>query len=111
MVVLKKVKASSLNEVLVATIIIVVVFGIAMGILSNLLKNISVRDTYNQNSVVNELMYQYQSKKLKVPYYFNDGKYDIAVVKEENTGIDWISFEVRSKRTNKTLSKKLISNE
>ena len=111
MVILKKLKASSLNEVLVATTIIVVVFGIAMAILSNLLRNISLRNTYEQNTVLNELMYQYQNERLKVPYTISDGKYKVDVVQEKKLNNTWISFEITSKRSNKKMIKKLIANE
>ncbi len=111
MVILKKIKASSLNEVLVATTIIVVVFGIAMSILSNLLRNISLRNQYEQNTVLNELMYQYQNKKLNIPYTLSDGKYKVEVVQEKSQTNKWVSFEITSKRTNKKLIKKLIANE
>ena len=111
MVVLKKIKASSLNEVLVATTIIVVVFGIAMAVLSNLLRSVSLRNQYEQNAVLSELMYKYQNDKLNLPYEQRSGKYKIEVLKEKNEGNTWIRFEVIAKRSNKKLVKKLIGNE
>lgn len=111
MVILKKLTASSLNEVLVATTIIVVVFGIAMAILSNLLRNISLRNNYEQNTLLNEFMYQYQNDRLKIPYTSSNGKFTIEILRVKKLNNTWISFEITSKRSNKKMVKKLIANE
>lgn len=111
MVVLKKIKASSLNEVLVATTIIVLIFGIAMAILSNLLKMMANRDQYQQHTILNELMYQYENEKLTVPYFASDAKYQVEIVKEQKQAKNWVSFEITSKRTEKKLIKKLLMDE
>lgn len=111
MVVLKKVKASSLNEVLVATVIIVLVFGIAMVILSNLLKSLSIRESHEQNTVLKELIYQYDNDKIKVPYISYDGKFNYTVTLEKGKGLSWLTFEVTAKKNKKTLVKKIIVNE
>jgi len=111
MVILKKIKASSLNEVLVATVIIVLVFGIAMAILSNLLRSIHKRDNYEQNTVLHELIYQYNTNALQLPYVSSDGKFSYDIHKEKENNVEWIHFEITAKKNNKKLIKKLIANE
>ena len=68
MVVLKKVKASSLNEVIVATVIIVLVFGIAVATLNNILMNTANKNTSSIDNRINELIYSYRNEKLQLPY-------------------------------------------
>ncbi|WP_442267064.1 hypothetical protein ACSIGC_05025 [Tenacibaculum sp. ZS6-P6] len=111
MVILKKIKASSLNEVLVATVIIILVFGIAMMILTNLMKNLATKETHEHNALLNELIYQYQNEKIIVPYNINDSKFTYVVFSEEEDGVNWMNFEITSKRNNKILVKKIIVNE
>ena len=111
MVILKKIKASSLNEVLVATVIVVLVFGIAMANLSNLLRNLTLRETHEQNTVLKELMYQYQNEKIKIPYNVDDGKFNYQITSTKENDLYWVIFEVTGKRSNKTLMNKIIVNE
>lgn len=111
MAILKKVKASSLNEVLVATIIIVLIFGIAMTILSNLLKGIHKRENYEQHTELNELIYKYNNTSLIIPYKSNNSKFEYQIYIEKWNSKKWVSFEVTSKKTNKALTKRLIANE
>ncbi|SNR15450.1 hypothetical protein [Tenacibaculum jejuense] len=111
MAVLKKIRASSLNEVLVATIIIILVFGIAMAILTNLMRGLAMKETHEQHTVLNELVYQYENDKVKVPYNSSDGKFSYAVFLENENGMNWLNFEITSKRTNKVVVKKIIVNE
>ncbi|AUC13866.1 hypothetical protein BTO06_01280 [Tenacibaculum sp. SZ-18] len=108
MVILKKVKASSLNEVLVATVIIITVFAIAMSVLVNLMKTLNLKNNSDQRVVLNELIYMYQNDQLKTPYYVNNSKYNISVVEEIDKAVNWITFEVTTKRNNKSLVKKII---
>lgn len=108
MVILKKVKASSLNEVLVATVIIVTVFAIAMSVLVNLMKTLNLKNNSDQRAVLNELIYMYHNDQLKTPYYVNDSRYNISVVEEIDKTIYWVAFEVTSKRNNKSLTKRII---
>ncbi|CAL2079796.1 hypothetical protein [Tenacibaculum sp. 190524A02b] len=111
MVVLKKLKASSLNEVIVATIIIVTVFGIAMGILSNVLQNVVAKDTQPIQVKINELVYQYKHQQLKLPYITNDEQWSIDVREVKNQAASFIEFEVTFKTRNKTLKRKILQNE
>jgi len=69
MVVLKKIKGSTLMETLVATVLIVVVFMIASMILNNLFSNSIKSNTRVIDAHLNELEYFYTSDKLSLPYY------------------------------------------
>lgn len=111
MVVLKKIKASSLNEVLVATIIIVVVFGIAIATLNNVMQNVLQRNTKSIQAKLNEVVYQYPHGNFKLPYSTTDGDWEISISQEKGNTYNRIVFEVTSKRTNKTITRKQLTNE
>ncbi len=111
MVVLKKVKASSLNEVIVATVIIVLVFGIAVATLNNILMNTANKNTSSIDNRINELIYSYRNEKLKLPYReeSEDVSIDITEVLEgENRSIQ---FNILNKRNKKKIERKVFSNE
>lgn len=79
MAVLKKIKASTLMETLVATVLIVVVFMVSSMVLNNLFAN-SIG--LNENEVRQELMrlqYQYQNDQLRLPYHAELGDWEIQV--------------------------------
>ena len=111
MVVLKKIKASSLNEVIVATIIIVVVFGIAIATLSNIMQNILRRNTKAAHTRLNEMIYLYQNDVIKLPYTSNEETWLIYISKQRSNDLNEIEFEITSKKTNKTIARKIIDNE
>lgn len=111
MVVLKKIKASSLNEVLVATIIIIVVFGTSIAILNNVMQNVLQRDTKSMQAKLNEVVYQYEHNHFKLPYHTVEENWEISIVKKKEDGVNQIEFEVTSQKTNKTIKRKQLTNE
>ncbi|WP_409557563.1 hypothetical protein [Allomuricauda sp. SCSIO 65647] len=83
---MRKVRASTLMETLVATVLIVVVFMTASMVLNNLFAN-SIQ--LNDNKIRQELLrlqYQHQNEQLQVPYYAEFGPWQIEV-----SEIDWQS--------------------
>ena len=82
MAVLKRIKASTLMETLVATILIVVVFMLASMLLNSLFVN-TVED--NRGAIRQELLllqYKYKNNRLAVPYYDEQGQWRIEVHQE-----------------------------
>jgi hypothetical protein len=75
MVILKKIKASTLMETLVATVLIIIVFIIASMILNNLFFNTIKNNTTQIDAHLNELQYLYINEKLFMDcfnrYYFS----------------------------------------
>lgn len=111
MVVLKKVKASSLNEVLVATVIIVVIFSVSVAILNNLMHSMIRNNKQSIETKLNELLYQYQYGNIQLPYRDTTDEWIVNIVEFKEEELAKIEFEVLSKRTNKAVVKKIISNE
>ncbi|TDQ21837.1 hypothetical protein [Tenacibaculum caenipelagi] len=111
MVILKKIKASSLNEVIVATIVIVVVFGIAIASLSNIMQNIVNRKEKPLQNKLNEVIYQYHHNIIKIPYRVKEEGFLIYVLNEKNNDFNEIKFEVTFEKTGKMITRKVISYE
>lgn len=105
MVVLKKIKASTLMETLVATVLIVVIFMIASTILNNLFSNTIKNNTRVIDAHINELHYLYINDKVEIPYYDNYKSWEISIENDE----DNILFEVLNTKTNHTIIKKHIA--
>lgn len=106
MVILKKIKASTLMETLVATVLIVAVFMIASMILNNLFSNTIKNNTRAVDAQINELQYLYINKKLNIPYYDDFQSWEISVEKNDNN----IIFDAINTKTNRTISKTYIAN-
>ena len=111
MVVLKKVKASSLNEVIVATVIIVLVFGIAMSTLNNIMQNIANRDVQFIQTKLNELVYEYQQGKIKLPFSIVEDQWTINIRKASDFEVTTVEFEITNTINKKTLQRKIVTNE
>ena len=107
----KKIKASSLTEVIVATSILLIVFAISLATLNNMMVSSVQQETNQLETKAQELLYQYENNQLKVPisYVEEDIAIQIRNIKKEET--DWIEFEIQNKNTNKSVTKSIISNE
>ncbi|MDD7886052.1 hypothetical protein [Flavivirga sp. 57AJ16] len=108
MVVLKKIKASTLMETLVATVLLVVVFMIASMILNNLFSNSIKNNTRNINAHLNELQYLYENNKLTLPYYDNYKAWEVTIESQHSKGQEIIQFEAIHTKTDKTINKAII---
>ncbi|TMU55652.1 hypothetical protein [Flagellimonas algicola] len=103
MAVLKKLRASTLMETLVATILIVLVF-----MLSSMLLNSILTNTVGQNDeLVRQefllLKYRYEHGTLPLPYYAELEHWEIAVVENEELNSSGVSFTALHTKTNKEI--------
>lgn len=110
MVILKKIKASTLMETLVATVLIMVVFMITSMILNNLFSNTIKNNTRGIDAYLNELQYLYKHDKLIVPFQddYNNWQISAALYKENNSNT--IMFEALNTITQKTVTKTIREN-
>jgi hypothetical protein len=109
MVVLKRIKSSTLMETLVATVLIVVVFMVASMVLNSLFAG-SVAQ--NDNSIQQELLqlqYRYEYGKLQLPYYDELGPWHIEVRNEAWDSSNQIIFSAVHEANNKEVSFKLLN--
>lgn len=105
MVILKKIKASTLMETLVATVLIVVVFMISSMILNNIFSNSIKNNTREVDAYLNELEYLYKSDKLKLPYYDDLDDWKISIISLNENNYKSVEFEALHTITNKTKTK------
>lgn len=111
MVVLKKIKASTLMETLVASVLIVIVFMITSMILNNLFSNSIKTNTRDIEAHINELQYLYKSEKLTIPYFddFKNWNIKIHVVKEQN--VSKVLLQASNIETQQDYLKEIYANE
>ena len=108
MVILKKIKASSLNEVIVATVIIILIFGIAVATLSNILMNIANRNTNSIDTKLNELIYSFHNDQLELPYNEESEEVSIQITKITEEQNKSIRFQIIHKKNKKKRERKLV---
>lgn len=109
MVVLNKIKGSTLMETLVATILIMVIFMLASMILNNLFSNSIKTNTRAISAKLNELEYRYANEKLIVPYYDDYNNWTISVEAIKFSGLTEVVFKANNSK--KTLEIKTLSHE
>lgn len=101
MVVLRKVKGSSLIEVLVATVLIVVVFIVASLVLNNLFANVFKNNTHLIDTRMNELEYRLLTNQIALPYSETLGSWDIAldnIQDSQNGAVEIIAIHTTTKK-------------
>jgi hypothetical protein len=108
MVVLKKIKGSTLMETLVATVLIVIIFMLSSMILNNLFSNTIMNNTRNIGAQLNELHYLYINNKITLPYQIEliDWQIRIESFKENNQNI--IEFEAIHSNSKKKVLKQYV---
>ena len=103
-----KVRGSSLVETLVATVIIMLVFGIAMFSITNILERTVKHSTSYIDSQLQKLIYQFHNDLLQVPDVIEQGDWEIEVKRVEEGEIRTISLKAIHKKTKKVREKKIV---
>ncbi|EGV42180.1 hypothetical protein BZARG_386 [Bizionia argentinensis JUB59] len=104
MVILRKIKASTLMETLVATVLIVIIFMLASMILNNLFSNTIKNNTRAIEAHLNELQYFKLHEKLELPYYETYKDWSITIIRFSENNKQYVEFEAVNSKTNKTIS-------
>ena len=104
----KKLKASSLVETLVATVIIVLMFAVASLTLNNVFKNSIQNNTDAIDNQLNYLVYQYKNEQINIPYTDEFKDWEISIQKTEERDEKYISFEATHKKYKKSVIKKIV---
>lgn len=105
--VLKKIKSATLVESLVATVLIVVIFVVSSLVINNLLLNGFNNNTTEIENRLYELEYEYQNKKIKLPYNesFQDWEISISKVSDPNSIIKTTEFKAQKAQSKKVIIK------
>lgn len=104
----KTLKGSSLTEVLIASVIILTVFGIAIATLDNVLFSSIKNKSSFIKTELNQLVYQYKHGALKLPYASEEEKWTITTIKTSENNIDIVIFQASNSETKQKISKKSI---
>ncbi|WP_290698293.1 hypothetical protein [Lacinutrix sp.] len=104
MVILKKVKSSTLMETLVATVLVVIVFMLASMILNNLFSTTINNNTQVIDTHLNELQYLLQNDKIELPYTETFQNWNVTIENYQDNNQAVTEFEVIHLKTNKTIS-------
>lgn len=106
-----KLNASSLTEVIVATTILLVVFAIALGTLSNIMMSSVQKNTQTMETKIEKLVYQYKNKQLKIPITYTEDECIISVQKITQNKIQFVEFSITNSILKKTITKKQFLHE
>jgi len=99
MVILKKIKSSTLIETMVATVLIVVLFMMASLLLNTIFAS-SVSGNKNEISThLQALEYQYKNGTITIPYYEDLEEWNITMQPENFRGTTYIVLEVTHVKT------------
>lgn len=103
--VLKKIKASSLVETLVATVIVVLVFAIGSHTLNTLFVNSVISNTDPIEAQLRILEYKYMNGSIETPYYDDFKGWEISVEKVHKGKQSIVMFEAIQLERNKQVYK------
>ena len=111
MVVLKRIRASTLMETMVATVLIVIIFMISSKLLNNMFTNgLRARDQ-DVLEHLNRLKYEYQQHYLQLPYLEEVGAWEITVSKEKGKEINIVEFRAENQQTHKSIKQRIIDGD
>lgn len=105
MVVLKKLKASTLMETLVASVLIVIVFMVSSLILNNVFFNRIKGNTNKVDSRLNELYYLRINGELELPFTETYNQWNISLDQLVENNKSVLEIEAVNIETNKTIIK------
>ncbi len=108
MVILKKLKASTLIETVTASIIIIIVFTIASLTLNNVFSNTITRDTSRIRNYINKLEYEYLNKKITIPYKEIHKNWEISVTSQKENLTQWVVFQAKNSSSKVMFFKKIL---
>ncbi|TXD83445.1 hypothetical protein ESY86_09570 [Subsaximicrobium wynnwilliamsii] len=104
MALLKKIKASTLMETLVATVLIVIIFMLSSMILNTIFSSSIKNNTQSISTYLNELHYLQKHKKIELPYYEDFENWRISIVKFSEDNKKSLEFEAVNSETEKTIT-------
>ena len=105
----RKLNASSITEVIVATTILLVVFAIALVTLSTIMMSSVQKDTQALDTRIEKLIYKYKNKQIKVPVSYAEDEFLIDINKITQNEIECIDFSITHTVSKKKSIKRIIA--
>ena len=107
MVVLKKIKASTLMETMVGTVLIVVIFMLSSLVMNSLFSSQARENLQSIGTHLNKLEYLYINKKINLPFSEEWDTWDITIGKIQKDGMVVIEAIEKEGALGRTLKRKI----
>ena len=104
----KKLKASTIIETLVASVIIVIIFTIASLTLNNISQGLVKKDTSAIDNHLTRLMYLHKNNKIEIPYQEDIEEWEINIRSELINNISYFIVDATNNQTKKKIQKTYI---
>lgn len=104
MALLKKLKAATLMETMVATVLIVVIFMMASMLLNSIFTTYLRGDTQGITEKMHELAYQFHHEKMSIPYAETWQNWEIFMEKEIVQGNPYVVMVATHQTSGKTVT-------
>lgn len=108
MALLKKIKASSLMETLVATVLIVIIFMISSMVLNNIVASNIRQNTERIEERMNRLVYEYSKQAYQLPHQVIYEPWEISIFSDKNENSSVVVFEALNRDTKRVLTQRMI---
>ncbi|MCF6296664.1 MAG: hypothetical protein L3J08_01550 [Flavobacteriaceae bacterium] len=103
-----KLKASTIIETLVASVIIILIFTIASLTLNNIFKGVVKNDVSKIENHLTKLMYLQQNEKFDLPYQEDFKDWEIYFYRETKHEVPFLIIEATNKTSKKNIQKLII---
>lgn len=103
-----KLQASSLVETIVATVLIMIVFGIAMASVTRVLEQTVQNSTHAIDTELDKLSYQYLHGLIRVPEFLDIDQWTIEIQKKKEGQLHVVVFKATHRKRNKVRTKQII---
>lgn len=104
----KKLRASTLVEVLVASVLIIIVFAIASMTLNTIFKNTVKRNTHAIETHINKLFYLYRYNSVPPTFQEEFKNWQFTVRQQKENNILYVYIEASPLKKRQTSTKKII---
>ena len=111
MAVLKKIKASTLMETMVATVLIVVIFMVSSLVMNSLMASQVEANLSPIKEHVAQLEYRYLSQQLTLPYYEEWQGWEITVTSKEGISASYIAIQAVDQTSTKKVQSVIMRND
>ena len=107
-IIFKKVNASSIVETVTASVVILIVFGIAMMTIANILESTVKRNTNALDKELNKLEYLLKYQKIQIPDIIETDEYTVEITLEKQSDQSYVLLKARSKKNNKKKTRRIL---
>ena len=104
----KKKKGSSLIETLIASVLIMIVFGISMVTVGNVLERTVKSNTRFIDNELNRLEYLYLNGMIATPDVIEKGDWQIHIEKEKDGNLIYLILRAKNKKSLKEKERKIL---